>query len=62
MSQGDLAHDAAHRDESEEHAEEDEEEVVGGVYGSEPYAEGDADEELALAGDLQAARELEAAA
>jgi hypothetical protein len=50
-AEGELAEEATDDDEGEEHSKEQVEEVIGGIDRGEADAEGDADEELALAGD-----------
>ena len=56
VAQRQLAHDAAHDDEREEHPEKQVEEIVRRVDRGEADAQGDADEELPLAGELQPPR------
>ena len=61
VAQRQLAHDAAHHDEREEHPEQEIEEVVRRVDRGEADAERDADEELPLARELEPARRPHAA-
>ena len=56
VAQRKLAHDAGEDDEREQHPEQEVKEVVARVDGGEADAEGNADEVLALAGELQTAR------
>jgi hypothetical protein len=53
-----LAHQAAHHDQGEEHSQEQIEEVIPGIDGGEADPEGDPYEELAFARELQTTRRL----